>query len=193
MLRTLVTSSAAIALAVAAFGSAPALAQQERMCNPVVDSSGEPVVESSGGVVTHMSSYPCPPQPVTAVAEPVAPAPAAPPPLPEQGVVYFPFDVAALTPEATQTVNTIATDIKDRDLGGIMVIGHTDTAGPPAYNLRLSERRAENVAAELIREGIPATIITTEGVGENDLAVPTPNNTPMQANRRATIDFEGAG
>jgi OOP family OmpA-OmpF porin len=192
MLRTLVTSSAAIAIAVAAFGSAPASAQEERMCNPVVDSSGEPVVAMSGDVVTHMSSYPCPPPPVAAVAEPAAPAPAAAP-LPERGEVFFPFDVATLTPEATQTVDTIAQDIVGRDLGGIMVIGHTDTAGPPAYNLRLSERRAENVAAQLIREGIPATIITTEGVGENDLAVQTPDGTPMQANRRATIDFERAG
>jgi OOP family OmpA-OmpF porin len=190
MLRTLVTSSAAIALAAAAFGLAPASAQ-ERMCNPVVDSAGEPVVDMSSEVVTHMSSYPCPPPPVAAVAEPAAPAPAAAP-LPEQGEVFFPFDVATLTPEATQTVDTIASDIIGRDLGGIMVIGHTDTAGPPAYNLRLSERRAENVAAQLIREGIPATIITTEGVGENDLAVQTPDNTPMQANRRATIDFERA-
>jgi OmpA-OmpF porin, OOP family len=192
MLRTLVTSSAAIALAVAAFGAAPASAQEERMCNPVVDAAGEPVVDASDLVVTHMNSYPCPPPPVAAVAEPAAPAPAAAP-LPERGEVFFPFDVATLTPEATQTVDTIAQDIIGRDLGGIMVIGHTDTAGPPEYNLRLSERRAENVAAQLIREGIPATIITTEGVGENDLAVDTPDNTPMQANRRATIDFERAG
>lgn len=197
MLRTLVTSSAAIALAIVAFDSEPASAQRAEVCNPVVDSNGEPVVETGGGVVTHMSSYPCPPEPeeVAAVAEPPEPEPAAPPPepLPEQGVVFFPFDVATLTPDASQQVNAVASDIRDRELGGIRVIGHTDTAGPPDYNLRLSERRAENVAAELIREGIPAQIVTTEGVGENDLAVQTPDGTPLEENRRATIDFERAG
>lgn len=196
MLRILVTSSAAIALAIVAFDSAPASAQETEVCNPVVDSEGEPVVESAGGVVTHTGSYPCPPEPeVAAVAEPPEPEPAAPPPepLPEQGVVFFPFDVATLTPEASQQVSAVAANIQDRDLGGIRVIGHADTAGPPDYNLRLSERRAENVAAELIREGIPAQIVTTQGVGENDLAVQTPDGTPMQENRRATIDFERAG
>lgn len=196
MLRTFVTSSAAIALAVVAFGSAPASAQEEeaRTCNPVVDSAGNPVVEAEGdGVVTHLGSYDCPPEPeVAVVAEPPAPEPAAPPPpppLPDQGIVYFPFDVAALTPDAEQTIDTIATDIRDRELGGITVVGHTDTAGSLDYNQQLSEQRAQNVAAQLIRQGIPATVVEATGVGESNPAVDTPDGTPLQANRRATINF----
>lgn len=161
------------------------------MCNPVLDSQGDPVVAADGEMVTHLGTYECPPEPtVAAVAEPPAPQPAAPPPpLPERGVVFFPFDVADLTPDAQQTIDTIASDIRDRELGGITVLGHTDTAGPAEYNQMLSEERAENVAAELIRQGIPATIIEAEGRGENEPAVDTPDNTPLQANRRATIDF----
>ena len=55
----------------------------------------------------------------------------------------------------------------------------------------LSEKRAETVATELVQAGIPAEIIITEAFGETDLAVPTPDNTPDQANRRVVIDFEG--
>ncbi len=68
--------------------------------------------------------------------------------------------------------------------------GYTDTAGPPDYNMQLSQRRANTVAAELVKSGIPAHIVTTEAFGETDLAVQTPDNTPDQANRRATIDFK---
>ena len=78
--------------------------------------------------------------------------PAAPPPepLPESGRVYFDFDRAELTPDAESTLNDIIADIQGRELGGITVAGHTDTAGPPDYNMQLSQRRANNVAAELL-------------------------------------------
>ncbi len=68
--------------------------------------------------------------------------------------------------------------------------GHTDTAGPAEYNMQLSQRRANAVAGQLTKEGIPSHIITTEAFGETNLAVETPPNTPLQANRRATIDFQ---
>ena len=72
-------------------------------------------------------------------------------------------------------------DIKDRELEGIKVVGHTDTSCPPgdsqagceAYNQTLSERRAETVGQSLVQQGIPVGLITTEGVGMNDLAVQT--------------------
>ena len=105
-------------------------------------------------------------------------------------MVYFEFDRAELTPDAESTLTDIIADIQGRDLGGITVGGHADTAGAPDYNMQLSDRRANNVAAELTRAGIPATIITTEAFGETRLAVQTPDNTPAQPNRRATIDFE---
>jgi outer membrane protein OmpA-like peptidoglycan-associated protein len=70
-----------------------------------------------------------------------------------------------------------------------VVNGHTDTAGPPDYNMNLSQERADTVATDLIKAGIPARIVTTKAWGETDLAVPTPDNTPDQANRRVIMDF----
>jgi outer membrane protein OmpA-like peptidoglycan-associated protein len=175
--------------AVGMFGTGPA-----RLCNTLIDSRSQSVLRS-GGTFTDQSApksqavltthtYDCP-EPVVAQVEP-----AAPPPLPNQGVVYFAFDKATLTPEAETTLNDIVADIKGRELGGITVGGHTDTAGPPEYNMQLSQRRANAVAGQLTKEGIPAQIITTEAFGETQLAVPTPPDTPNQANRRATIDFQ---
>ena len=191
MFRTILTCSSAAALVAAWAGApAPTSAQEVRLCNPVLDGNGEPVLETGGGVVTHNDTYECPEvaQVERVVEEEVAPA-AGPEPLPEGGVVYFPFDVAELTTEAEQTIGTIIADIKDRELPGITVEGHTDTAGPNDYNMQLSQRRAQNVAAELIKSGIPARVIETEALGENDLAVQTEDGVPLQENRRATIDF----
>jgi OmpA-OmpF porin, OOP family len=193
MLRNLFVCSSAVALLLlGAPGPQPGLAQE--MCNPVFDSSGAPVTDAAGDVVTHGGTFECPPPPapvaeVTPPPAEVAPAAAPPEPLPEGGVVFFEFDVAELDQEAQQTVRQIVQDIQDRDLGGITVAGHTDTAGPADYNMQLSERRAQNVAAELIKEGIPARVIETEAYGQTQLAVDTGDEVPLQANRRATIDF----
>ncbi len=202
MFRLAITCSAAAAALVLTVGGArPSLAQQEQMfgvvgsgpqrvCSVLVDTADAPVwqIGNPDNAVYTLGTYDCPEAMVQPVAQ-VAPA-APPPPLPAQGVIYFDFDKANLNPSAELTLNSIIADIKGRDLGGITVAGHTDTAGPPNYNMQLSQRRANTVAAELVKSGIPARIVTTEAFGETHLAVQTPDNTPKQANRRTTIDFK---
>lgn len=187
--------SATVFAATLALGSSALLAQSEeigarwgegadRVCNVVIDTAGDPVVKNTTeGPVIHNNTFDCPEQ--IAAVEPAAP----PAPLPEAGTIYFEFDKSDLTPEAQAALDDIIFDIKDRELGGIVSAGHTDTAGPPTYNMELSQKRANTVAEALVKAGIPARIITTEAFGETDLAVQTPDNTPMQANRRVVIDF----
>jgi hypothetical protein len=69
----------------------------------------------------------------------------------------------------------------------ITVTGYTDTVGSAAYNLELSEQRAEVVANELIRRGVPATDIVTVGRGEENLLVPTADGVSEPRNRRVEI------
>jgi OmpA-OmpF porin, OOP family len=202
MLRKLLFSTAAAGLALAIGGAAPASAQEppmfgsgpDRLCNVVVDSARQSVLQTnSSQPVRQLGTYACPEQQMAAVVEP-----AAPPPLPEGGEVLFELDKYNLTPEAQAAINDMIFDIKDRELEGIEVVGHTDTSCPPgdnqaacaAYNQTLSERRAETVAQALVQQGVPVGLITTEGVGMNDLAVQTPPRTVNQANRRAVVGFE---
>src|SRR5688572_18453230 len=199
----LTSTSAAVAVAIlAAGGSQPVLAHEnteaamfgagpDRVCHVLSDKRGDPVMEKSVDEPVYTKFTEDCPEPEV-VAEVAVIEPAAPPaePLPERGVVYFDFDRAELNPSGENTMQSIITDIQDRELGGITVAGHTDTAGPPDYNMQLSQRRANTVAAELIKSGIPARIVTTEAFGETELAVQTPDGTPAQPNRRATIDFQ---
>ena len=64
----------------------------------------------------------------------------------------------------------------------LVVTGYADSAtGSAAYNQKLSERRAETVANELVKMGVSRDQITTEGKGGvKDLS-------PVSYNRRATV------
>ena len=200
MFRLTITCSAVALTAMVVGGSQPSLAHvddestmfgvgPDRVCNVLADKRGAPVMEKGADMaVFTRNTHDCPEAEIVAevaVVEPAAP-PAA---LPESGLVYFDFDRADLNAEAQSTMSQVIADIQGRELGGITVGGHTDTAGPADYNMQLSQRRANTIAAELVKAGIPATIITTEAFGQTDLAVETPDETPLQANRRATIDF----
>ena len=67
--------------------------------------------------------------------------------------------------------------------------GYTDTVGSEQDNLELSRRRAEAVAAALVREGVPWGAMGIRAYGEGRLARPTPDETPQGLNRRVSIDY----
>jgi outer membrane protein OmpA-like peptidoglycan-associated protein len=75
----------------------------------------------------------------------------------------------------------------------IIATGYTDLSGPPAYNQKLSVRRADAVKAELVRLGVPATSITTIGRGESNPLVPTADGVREPQNRRVEIQIQRAG
>ncbi|QBK30533.1 OmpA family protein [Roseitalea porphyridii] len=66
-----------------------------------------------------------------------------------------------------------------------LIEGHTDAVGSNAANLRLSQARAESVAAGLARHGVPWRAMETIGYGEEDLLVPTQR--AEWRNRRVTL------
>jgi hypothetical protein len=105
-------------------------------------------------------------------------------------VVYFPTGSAKLDPEAMSVIAAAADDYRRVGSTRITVRGHTDTTGSPQRNEALSERRAKAVADELTRHGVPASAITTEGVGETDLAVQTGDQVAERQNRRVNIAVE---
>ena len=59
--------------------------------------------------------------------------------------------------------------------------------GTAEYNQRLSERRANAVAAYLESKGVALNRMSVEGFGETKLAVPTPDQTYEPRNRRTEI------
>jgi OmpA-OmpF porin, OOP family len=123
-------------------------------------------------------------------APPPPPAPVACPT--SQFVVYFAWDRSNLDQASLETVDAAVNQAKACNLSGVMVVGHTDTSGRPAYNVGLSQRRASVVRDALVARGIDAGAIVTDGKGEADLAQATRDGVREPLNRRTavTITFQ---
>jgi OmpA family len=106
---------------------------------------------------------------------------------PGRYLVFFAWDQATLTEADRQTISQAVEEYRRTGALQITATGHTDTSGSAAYNLELSVRRAEAVANELIRQGVPPAEITTVGQGEEDLLVPTEDGVREPRNRRVEI------
>lgn len=105
-------------------------------------------------------------------------------------IVYFGWDVAELSPLAQSFLDDVAGEAAAQNPAVINVGGYTDTSGSAEYNIQLSERRADNVAAYLSGQGVDSSIMNVRWFGEEDLAVPTEDNVREPNNRRVEITFE---
>jgi outer membrane protein OmpA-like peptidoglycan-associated protein len=104
-------------------------------------------------------------------------------------IVYFPFDQYVLTPEAQAVVQQAADYAKNGNATRVVVVGHTDTSGSTAYNVRLSERRAKATADALVGLGVNSSALSVDWKGESAPAVQTGDGVKEPLNRRATIDI----
>jgi len=134
-----------------------------------------------------------PPAPAPKAAAPVAPVA----PVATSSKVtlladaLFDFDKSTLKPEGIQKLDGLVQKLKGVTVEVIIVVGFTDSVGTLAYNKKLSLRRAEAVKAYLVKNGIEASRVYTEGkafaepVGDNKTAV------GRALNRRSVIEVVG--
>ena len=115
----------------------------------------------------------------------------APTPAPRSYLVFFDFNKSDLTPQAAEIVDTAAKNAGPAKVTQLTVTGHTDTVGSDAYNMRLSRRRAESVAAQLEKDGIASSEIQIVAKGKRDLLVPTADGVKEPQNRRVQIVYDG--
>lgn len=106
------------------------------------------------------------------------------------GNLTFATDSAEIRPDFYEILRSVALVMDEYEKTIIDVVGHTDSTGSDAYNLALSERRAESVAAYLRSQGVRDIRIETVGAGERYPIAD--NSTPegRQANRRVELTLE---
>jgi len=102
-------------------------------------------------------------------------------------LVFFDWSKADLTDRARQIIGEAAAARSSTGVTRIEVNGFTDRSGPASYNMGLSQRRANAVAAELVRRGVPRNEIVTRGFGEENNLVPTADGVREPQNRRVEI------
>jgi len=140
-----------------------------------------------------------PPLSPGAPAPAMAPPPPPPPPPPpatacptSQFTVYFEWDRSNLNQAASEVIDQAVARARECNVGGIEIVGHTDTSGSDAYNMGLSERRAAVVRDALVARGLLASIMRTQALGETHLARQTADGVREPLNRRTavTISFQ---
>ena len=119
----------------------------------------------------------------------VRPSPWFPEPLRGWGSAPQTGPLTSGKPEAQAVVQQAAQYANDGHATRIVVVGHTDTSGSAAYNMRLSERRAKATADALVSLGIAQTSLNVDWKGKTDLAVSTPDGVKEPLNRRSTISI----
>ena len=104
--------------------------------------------------------------------------------------ITFDTGSAAIRPEQAEALRALGQYIRetvaDDPRAVFLIEGHTDAVGDGAYNLALSDRRAESVALALGEYfDVPTSNMVVQGYGERFLKVSTDD--AERANRRATI------
>ena len=109
----------------------------------------------------------------------------------EDGVL-FDFGKSDIRPEAARTIKSLATVLTSNKVPAAHVYGHTDSISDEAFNLQLSQERADAVVAELKKDGVSSTLDAT-GYGEskpvasNENADGSDNPSGRALNRRVEI------
>ena len=112
---------------------------------------------------------------------------------PQTFYVYFDFNHARLTPEATRTVDQAIDQAKRLGTARIEITGNTDTVGSKGYNLVLSDQRARAVRNYMVAHGVTEDQIAIRAYGKEHLPVATADNVRERQNRRVEIVVSGAG
>ncbi|MFT2010394.1 OmpA family protein [Pontibacter sp. 13R65] len=99
--------------------------------------------------------------------------------------IYYDLDRAEIREDAALELDKLVQILIDNPRISIELSSHTDVRGSDAYNMDLSQRRAESAVAYIVSKGIDAERLTAKGYGESRLIIKNATNEEQhQRNRR---------
>lgn len=102
--------------------------------------------------------------------------------------VNFAFDSSSLDRESQQTLDEIFKAVKAYSgKVKLAVVGHTDSVGSEAYNMKLSQQRAQAVVDYLVSRGIDRSMLTAAGKGEAEPVASNDRVSGRARNRRVEL------
>jgi outer membrane protein OmpA-like peptidoglycan-associated protein len=102
-------------------------------------------------------------------------------------VIYFKTNSAEFTKKTYPTLEAIVVIMQKYPASRFRIEGHTDSQGSDAYNMKLSERRANAVRDYLISKGISADRLEAKGYGETRPIATNKTAAGRAKNRRVEI------
>ena len=85
----------------------------------------------------------------------------------EIGDIYYDYDKSDIRPSAQPSLDKLAKLLKDNADVKIEVHSHADSRGGDAYNMNLSNKRAQSVVNYLVRAGVNKANLSSKGFGES--------------------------
>lgn len=101
--------------------------------------------------------------------------------------IQFEFNSAALTEDSKEGVAMLKAFLESHPDISVELAGHTDNMGSEAYNLKLSQERAEVVRQALVAEGIASERLTAKGYGPTKPLYPNDTDEHRALNRRTEM------
>ncbi|EAJ1956842.1 outer membrane protein A [Campylobacter upsaliensis] len=102
---------------------------------------------------------------------------------------HFEFDKTTINPAFESRIQNIAKVLEENEKYNTILEGHTDNTGSRAYNQKLSERRAQRVANELMKFGIEKSRIEVKGYGQDKPRSSNETKEGRADNRRVEARF----
>jgi len=101
--------------------------------------------------------------------------------------VNFEFGSAKLTADSATTLDSVAASLLAWSDVRVEVEGHTDAVGADAFNLKLSQSRAEAVRDYLVAKGVDASRLVAKGYGEKQPVADNNTDEGRAKNRRVEL------
>jgi OOP family OmpA-OmpF porin len=101
--------------------------------------------------------------------------------------LLFATGFATLEPQSSEQLHNIAAILKAYPAVHLTIGGYTDNTGNAAQNLKLSQDRAANVTAELVRLGVAQDRLVAKGYGEEHPVGDNATEAGRAQNRRISM------
>lgn len=103
------------------------------------------------------------------------------------GNITFATDSAEIASSFYAPLNNLANSFRQYQQNSIEIVGHTDSTGSHAYNMGLSQRRAQSVASYLAAQGVEQTRLSTRGMGPDQPLASNASAEGRAQNRRVEV------
>jgi outer membrane protein OmpA-like peptidoglycan-associated protein len=101
--------------------------------------------------------------------------------------ILFPFNSTEILPAGRSNLAQLAQSLQRYPETTVLIVGHTDNVGSDAYNMGLSQNRAQSAANYLAAQGIARNRVRIEGRGESEPIASNETEAGRGQNRRVEI------